>query len=231
MAAPPVAGPAFLHLVAHDLRAPVAAVRTMVSLLSQGHVGVIPAPQADLIGRIEHRLESLQALLDDLIDLAALRASPETGGTADLGGAAQDACAHLEGRARASGSRLCVQAPEAAVRAAITPADLDLALTHLLTNSIKYGRGRPILVRVHSQADGARLAVSDEGIGICGAARARLFQPMFRAAEAEAIAAGSGLGLLIVKEAVERAGGSVEIDSTEGVGTTVTLCLPAAVGS
>ena len=230
MAGPPADGPAFLHLVSHDLRAPVAAVRTMVSLLSEGHLGVLPPPQADLLDRVERRLESLQALLDDLLDLAALRASPQTGGTAALGAAARVVCAHLEERARASGSRLCVQEPAGALRAAIAPADLELALTHLLTNAIKYGRGGGILVRTYSEAGSARLAVSDEGIGISEAARGRLFQPMFRAAEAEAVASGSGLGLLIVKEAVERSGGSVEIDSTEGVGTTVTLCLPPADG-
>ena len=225
MAAPLADGPAFLRLVTHDLRAPVASVRTMVSLLSQGHLGQLEPPQAHLLGRIERRLESLQALLDDLIDLAALRACPGTGGSADLCAAARDACSGPGGTARPDGA-LRLDTPAEPVMVAAGSVDLELVLHHLLSNAFKYGRGRDVAVRVSREADAARLVVSDAGIGITPEAQAHLFEPLFRAAEAEHVAPGSGLGLVIVKEAVERCGGTLEIQSAVDVGTTVTVLLP-----
>ncbi len=59
----------FIDVVTHDLRAPIASVRTMISLLSQGHVGELQASQAELVLRIAARLASLQAQVDDVIEL------------------------------------------------------------------------------------------------------------------------------------------------------------------
>jgi len=222
--APAVDGPVFLRLVAHDLHAPLATARTMLSLLVQGRLGELQPSQADLLRRIEQRLACLQALVDDFMDLQALRAQPATPEPTDICTVARVACSRLEGSARANGSPLALQSTADEVLATIAAADLELALDHLLENAIKYGRGRPILVRVGAEAGGARIVVSDGGIGISEDARARLFEPLYRAPEAMAVAPGSGLGLLIVKEAVERCGGTVDVAGVEG--TTVTVWLP-----
>ena len=226
MAAPATDGPAFLRLVAHDLHAPLATVRTMLSLLVRGHLGELQPPQADLLGRVEQRLSCLQALVDDFMDLQALRAHSGTPGPTEICSVARVACSRMEGSARVSGSSLSLEATADVVLATIPAADLELALDHLLENAVKYGRGGPILVRVDDSADAARVVVSDGGIGISEAARTRLFEPLYRAPEATALAPGSGLGLLIVREAVERCGGTVHVAGAEGKGTTVTVTLP-----
>jgi len=226
MAAPATDGPVFLRLVAHDLHAPLATVRTMLSLLVQGHLGELQPRQVDLLGRIEQRLACLQALADDFMDLEALRARPGTPEPTDICAVARVVCGRLEGSARASGSSLSLQSTADVVLATISAADLGLALDHLLENAVKYGCGKPILVRVVAGAGGARIVVSDAGIGISAEARTRLFEPLYRAPEAAALAPGSGLGLLIVKEAVERCGGTVHVAGVEG--TSVTVWLPMA---
>ena len=223
---PAVDGPAFLRLVAHDFHAPLATARTMLSLLVLGHLGELQPPQADLLARIEQRLACLQALVDDFMDLQALRSNRWTPEPTDICAVARVACGRLERSARASGGSLALQSTARAVVATIAPADLELALDHLLENAVKDGRGGPILVRVETEADGARIVVSDGGIGISEEARTRLFEPLYRAPEATALAPGSGLGLLIVKEVVERYGGTVSIADAEGKGTTVTVRLP-----
>ena len=226
----PIAGdvPGFLEVVTHDLRAPIAAVRTMISILSQGHLGELQAPQADLLQRVERRLESLQALVDDLIDLAAVRAGWDSGGGADVCAAARRACGRVARDAGAPGPAVFLEEASGPVQVAMGASGLDLVLHHLLGNAIKYGGGRGVRVRVERLEDHARVTVADAGIGIPDEEMRHLFEPLFRAPGARAVAPGSGLGLLIVREAVERCAGTVEIESAEGTGTAVTLRLPLA---
>jgi two-component system, OmpR family, phosphate regulon sensor histidine kinase PhoR len=225
----PLAGnvSAFLDLVTHDLRAPIASVRMMVSVLSHGYVGELLPKQADLVGRIERRLASLQALVDDLIDLASLRGHEDAGRCTDLCAAARAACAR-RGADAETPAQVLLEAAPGVVEVAIDPADLDLVLRHLVDNAIKYGAGHDVRVRVDRLEDHARLVVADAGIGIPDEAKPHVCEPLFRGAGAQAVAPGSGLGLAIVKEAVERCNGAVAIESAEGAGTTVTVRLPLA---
>jgi signal transduction histidine kinase len=75
-------------------------------------------------------------------------------------------------------------------------------------------------------ASGVALAVSDQGIGIPAAEQDKLFSEFFRASNARSFAeSGTGLGLAIVKSIVERLGGTIEVQSAEGAGTTVRVSL------
>ena len=89
--------------------------------------------------------------------------------------------------------------------------------------------GRPRFVRVRAWAvrdgGGVRIAVQDEGIGMDADTVLHAFDPFFTTRVA---ADGTGLGLAIVKRLAEEAGGSVRIDSSPGIGTEVTIGLPAA---
>ena len=76
---------------------------------------------------------------------------------------------------------------------------------------------------------GVELAVSDKGIGIPAAEQERLFSEFFRASNARSYTeSGTGLGLAIVKSVVDSAGGSLDVQSAEGEGTTVKVRLPLA---
>ncbi len=99
-------------------------------------------------------------------------------------------------------------------------------LTNLLTNAIKYSPpGSPVGFDV-ARADGqAIFSVADRGLGIPQADRKRLFTPFYRGSNVSTIG-GTGLGLVIVRHCVERHGGSLDLQSSEGAGTTVTVHLP-----
>jgi signal transduction histidine kinase len=217
---------AFLDLVTHDLRAPLAAVRTMVSVLADGHAGELPPTQADLVRRIAWRLACLHELVDDLIDLAGVRAGRDIGDGADACATARAACDRLAGDTTAGAPGIALSAPEGRIAVRMAAADLDVVLHHLLDNAAKYGSGLGVRVAVERVAGEARITVADRGIGVADEARPRLFEPFFRAPNALAAAPGSGLGLLTVKEAVQRCGGTVEIESREGAGFTVVVRLP-----
>ena len=98
---------------------------------------------------------------------------------------------------------------------------------NLLSNAVKYSpTGGAVRVRVARQAGDAVLEVADEGIGILAEAQVRLFEPFYRADNIGTQVRGLGLGLYLVQEIVQRHGGRVEVESSEGQGTTVRVVLP-----
>jgi signal transduction histidine kinase len=103
-------------------------------------------------------------------------------------------------------------------------------LLNLLDNAIKYSEpGGRIAVVVSGAPPWVRIDVTDTGIGIPEADRARVFERFYRVEKARSRdLGGTGLGLAIVKHLVQAQAGEVFVDSREGQGTTVTLRLPAA---
>jgi signal transduction histidine kinase len=106
------------------------------------------------------------------------------------------------------------------------PKLLRYALRNLLSNAVKYSPARsPVGIELsHSNAEVA-IRVSDQGIGIPEAEQKYIFDTFFRAANAHDIS-GTGLGLAITRQAVELHGGSIELKSCVGEGTTFTVRLP-----
>jgi signal transduction histidine kinase len=108
---------------------------------------------------------------------------------------------------------------------------LARVVANLLTNATKYSPGGgPITVRLGREAADARawavLTVQDAGIGIPASDLPRLFEPFYRAGNVTGQIAGTGLGLAGARQIADAHGGSLQVASTEGVGTTVTLRLP-----
>jgi signal transduction histidine kinase len=222
----------FLRMVTHDLRQPIAAARTILSVLADGCAGPLGPPQADLVGRAERRLDFLQALVDDLIDLAVASLPLETDGghsCPSLGGLVRDVCSRFESAARAN--RVVLHC-DARADSLVVSADADLialALDNLLSNAVKYAPGGDVRVSVDRVDDVARLIVADTGVGIPDEARPHVFEEFFRAANAKAMdPLGTGLGLAIVKAVVDRCGFAIDVESAAGRGTTVTVRLPLA---
>lgn len=108
---------------------------------------------------------------------------------------------------------------------------LEQVLQNLIDNAIKYSpQGGPIIVRLEHQGRQVAISVSDRGIGIPPDALPHLFNRFYRVSSAGTRqVSGMGLGLYVVKEIVTLHGGSIQIDSREGDGSTFTVVLP--VGS
>ncbi len=101
-------------------------------------------------------------------------------------------------------------------------------ISNLLSNAIKFSpAGSTIRIRLSKQADTFVLIVSDEGVGISPDQLPHIFEPFYRGDKSRSKAIpGSGLGLQIVKTAVTKLGGTIEVKSTPGKGTTFTVSLP-----
>jgi signal transduction histidine kinase len=126
--------------------------------------------------------------------------------------------------------RLEVAVPDHPVAAFVDPDRISQVLTNLLSNAIKFTPERGSLRVVLEARDGeAVLTVADSGIGISEDDRERLFERFFRAGNAlERAIPGTGLGLVICKGILDAHDGRLEVDSTLGAGTTVTMTLPLA---
>jgi PAS domain S-box-containing protein len=104
---------------------------------------------------------------------------------------------------------------------------LEQVVTHLLSNAVKYGAGRPVRVELEEQDRQACLSVIDHGIGMAPQDRTRVFERFGRAVS-ERHYGGLGLGLFLTQQIVEALGGRVDVASELGRGSTFMVRLPAA---
>jgi signal transduction histidine kinase len=103
---------------------------------------------------------------------------------------------------------------------------MEQVFTNLISNAVKYSPNAPdIHVRARADEKTVEIAISDSGIGMDAEDLPKLFQPYYRARSATGIA-GTGIGLNVVKQVVELHGGTVEVTSELGKGTTFTILLP-----
>jgi signal transduction histidine kinase len=108
--------------------------------------------------------------------------------------------------------------------------ELSRVVTNLVGNAVKFSRrGGQVTVRVDRKDQQVVLDVTDQGLGISAEDQAQLFTEFFRSTNPDALAVpGTGLGLSIVKHILVRHGGTIDVTSSPGEGTTFTVRLPAA---
>lgn len=221
---------AFTYQVAHELRAPVAASLSLLRTMNRGLAGQLNETQADILGRIENRLNLLMELVNDLLSLAASKtvAQDEPLEQVALEPLIRQVVDQLAIEAEGKGIRLTLNAPETPMAVQATEEGLRRIVSNLVGNAIKYTpAGGQVEVTVRTGTGWATLVVVDSGIGIPAEDLAHVWEEFFRARNARRSGiTGTGLGLSIVKQLVTRYGGSIEVESVEGQGTTFTVRLP-----
>jgi signal transduction histidine kinase len=219
----------FVNMVAHELRAPLAAIDGYLALMQEGLVSD-PAKQGAMVTRSRARLRALLDLVGDLLNVARMEA----------GTIQREIIPHR--LAKVIGEVVEIMAPLAAARnlnfqmevpADLSPVEADQEelirlFNNLLSNAIKYNReGGQVRIVGEEEGPYVKIAVSDTGIGISEAGQKRLFSEFFREKSSEnRYATGTGLGLSIVKRIVDFYHGRVQVESKLGEGTTFTLWLP-----
>jgi two-component system phosphate regulon sensor histidine kinase PhoR len=223
----------FVSMVAHELRAPLAAVDGYLAVLDRSIVED-PAKQAEMIGRSRRRLKSLLELVADLLDLSRMES-----GTVrreirlvDPREVIEDACQLMLPLAEEHQVSIAGELAEELPAVRVDRDELSRALTNLLSNAVKYNRPQGS-VTVAARRDGSylRVDVADTGVGISPEGQQRLFQEFFREKnDATREITGTGLGLAIVKRIASFYHGKVEFESQLGEGSTFSLLLPVAAG-
>ncbi len=217
-----------LRHVSHELKTPLAALREGVALLEDGVAGQLSADQREVARILAQNTATLQTRIEDLlrINAAAFDAQRLVRRPTELGALIEGLIAEQRLQWRARGLRLKVLgAPQMA------QVDADVfgrALANLLSNAIRFSPlGGLIEIRLERRAPGLRIEVADQGPGVAGADRARLFEPFYRGArQPESALAGSGVGLSIVAETVAAHGGRIMLLPDESADLSITVDEP-----
>jgi signal transduction histidine kinase len=222
----------FVRIVTHELRSPVQVASSLLSMLDRGYVGDLNEKQAELVGRARRRIQFLQTLIDDLLDLAAGKAdvlATTERSLVSLTDVLKEVHARFEAPAQEKGLALQLECSDETLNVWGDKSELDRMLNNLVSNAVKYTRKGGVRLLLEQANGFARIVVADTGIGIPKDALPYIFQEFFRAKNAKQLEeAGTGLGLSIVKDLVKRYGGEIDVGSVEGVGTTFVLTLPLA---
>ena len=208
--------------IAHELRTPIAAVLTAASHLAE-HDATAPEQVAEIAQIVAASARRLDRLTSELLELHRLRAGQEILQVEEV-----DLVAAVGHAVRAHGwaALVAIDAADPTLVVATDRRRLDRIVVNLVSNAVHHG-GPPISIRVARAHDGAWLTVTDSGPGIPPEEIARIFDRHYKSSRHRASAAGgSGLGLSIALESAQRLGGTLEVTSSEGRGTTFTLWLP-----
>lgn len=226
----------FMLQVAHNLRAPLSAALSMLDLVSEGYLGAVTDEQVENLSRIEDRLRSLHQTVGDLLTIARTR--DWTREIPDVVVSLTDLARHteetFEGEAERKNVRFSVVASTDLPHVDSGTDLLEQVMENLVSNAIKYTpEGGEVEVRFERHGpDEIRITVRDTGIGIPADEQGRLFDEFFRASNAKRLtASGTGLGLALVRQTVDRHAGRIHLSSAEDEGTSVVVEIPVRQAS
>jgi PAS domain S-box-containing protein len=236
----------FVSLISHELRTPLSSILGYLELVLDDEEHTLTDEQRSYLGTVERNAHRLQRLVGDLLFTAQVEAGrftlqPEDVDLADVVRAAEETA---RVGAAAAGVEIHIDVPDDGLVVAGDPVRLGQACDNLVSNAVKFtpsgGRVSLALRATWRLPDGelsdtqrpgavpvAQLSVSDTGVGIPAGEQGKLFTRFFRASTAQRNAVpGVGLGLTITKAITTAHGGTLDVRSTEGEGTTFTLVLP-----
>jgi signal transduction histidine kinase len=220
----------FLADVSHELRTPIAAMRTFIELL-QGPAGRDPDARTEFLDSSAVQLDRLDWLAQNLLELSKLDSGlvllelrPD-----DVRATIESAVEQQMATAERRGIALDAAVPDRPLRIRHDAPRIGQVVSNLVGNALKFTpRGGEVHVVARREPDGgARIEVSDTGVGIHPAELPRIFDRFYRGSQAnEARSTGSGLGLAIVKSIVDMHHGTIEVESRVGRGSRFTVTLP-----
>jgi two-component system phosphate regulon sensor histidine kinase PhoR len=224
----------FVATASHELRTPLSAIYGAAKTLCR--TDVLDDEGVDrLIGIIASESERLARVIDDILfashlDSGRLRLDSER---VDVAALANDVAESLRVQLANEISLRVEAAPNSVPGVDVDPTKLRRVLLNLLENAIKYSpEGGPVVLRVDAENGRLRLRVHDEGLGIARGEQERIFEKFYRADPQLARGVGgTGLGLYICRELVQRMGGQIEVESEPGKGSTFTVHLPVPLAA
>jgi two-component system phosphate regulon sensor histidine kinase PhoR len=221
----------FVANASHEIRTPIAAVRSATETLRTGALDD-PRAAARFVDIIERNAQRLQSLLEDMLELSKLESNEFKlkRERVELGSVVPIVLALFRERAEKKSVRLAAELARAPAAVEGDARALEHVLSNLVDNAVKYcPAGTRVLVSASLAGDRVNLVVSDTGPGIAAEHVPRVFERFYRVdAGRSRDLGGTGLGLSIVKHMVEAMRGKVWVESEVGRGSTFTVSLPRA---
>jgi two-component system, NtrC family, sensor histidine kinase KinB len=215
--------------VAHEFRTPLTSLRMAIHLCVEGAVGPVTEKQLDLLYSARDDCERLQRIVDDLLDLARIRAGllELNPGPVEVSPLLEQALAGVRSAAEQGGVKLDMHLEPGAESLVADKERLALALQNLLSNAVRHtSSGGSVTLSAAPDEEGLRFSVRDTGEGIAPEYLPRLFDRFFRVPGGHG--GSAGLGLSIVKDVAEAHGGRAGAESVLGRGSTFWLTVPTA---
>jgi signal transduction histidine kinase len=226
---------AFVSNMSYELRTPLTSIAGFAEMLQGGYAGELPSTASDYVGAILDSVARLGAMIDNVLDLT----QSDTGSLLlaedklDLAAMCEEVAEAARESADRKGLDFAVEIDKGAGVLIGDRRRLRQALDNILKNAFAYtDRGGRVLLHAAGNRKQAEITISDNGRGIAPAEQARVFDRFHRTAAAAAgpaegdDEAALGLGLPLAKQFIEAHGGSVNLVSEIGQGTTVTIRLP-----
>lgn len=223
----------FVFIAAHELRAPVTAIKGYISMMLEGDAGEINKEVHEMLSQVQKANQHLVQLVQDLLEVARSEAgrmkvevSPQ-----DLASLSKIVISDLKPLWEEKKLSMTYREFVGTLPPVLADPDkLREVLVNLISNAIKYNRDAGAVELWHEISGNTIVThVKDTGIGLAPEEQVKLFGKFYRAENAETRKVqGTGLGLFIVKEILEKMGGSIGVASERGKGSTFSFSLPIA---
>ena len=216
----------FTHSVSHDLKAPLRGIDGYSRLLLEDHAGVLNEEGRSFLRNVREATGQMGRLIDDLLAYSRLERSPVQPGRVELRPLVDGLVADRAPEIAARGAVVTVDIPDVVVSA--DRQGLVIAMRNLLENALKFTRDAAaprIEIGARIDATACLVWVRDNGIGFDMRFHDRIFEVFQRLHRAEEYP-GTGVGLAMVRRALERMGGRVRAESEVGKGATFFLEIP-----
>lgn len=221
----------FISLASHQLRTPATGVKQYVGMLLEGYAGDVTADQREFLDQAYQSNERQLRIVDDLLKVARVDS-----GKMALDIEPVDLVSVIDGVLDEQASQFVerdqdvkFEHTEPKVIVDLDGGRIRMVLENLVDNASKYTHhGKKITVSLSRDADGVRIAIMDEGVGIDEKHMSRLFQKFSRLDnDLSVLVGGTGLGLYWAKKVVDMHHGSISVESTPGGGSTFTVSIPS----
>ena len=219
----------FLANMSHELRTPLNAIMGFSDIMRQSLFGPMPEKYGEYSALIHESGEHLLELINDVLDMSKIEAERFELHREDFD--ARDAVSAvmrlMRGQADRAGVSLRGLMPKEPLEVTADRRAMKQIVLNLISNALKFTpKGGAVTVTAFAEGPMLELIVADSGTGISAADLQRLGKPFEQAGGADQRAAGTGLGLSLVRAFAELHGGEMAIESQLGEGTTVTVRLP-----
>ncbi len=216
----------FIANMSHELRTPLTSIIGFTKIVLKGWAGDINEEQDKQLSIVLKSANLLLALINDIIDISKI----ETGKIAikieefDYKDLIESLITTFELKAQKKGLKLSLELPDE-LKIKTDKKRITQILNNLISNAIKFTDKGVVSIKVILEDDIVSVKVKDSGIGIKKEDIEKLFKPFTRVVSSKEYREGTGLGLHLSKKLAERLGGSIELESEYGKGSTFTFTL------
>lgn len=218
----------FIETISHELRTPLTVVSGYTELLLRGYFGELSGEQRDMLDHVRARAEHMNSIFKNVVLVASLEADTLRTEREPLfvGPNLHEVTAPMQAAFAQKGLELHLEVPEDLPPVLGDREQFHIVLNQLIDNARRYTSEGSVTVRAYQSGDMIRFDIADTGIGIAPEDQTHLFTSFYRVEGNNSPERGSGLGLTIARQIVERLGGDIWVTSAAGQGSTFSFTLP-----